>query len=83
MTKARLLEKLDAEVERWNRDHAVGARVKLEPFYDELPIAWEHKAAALARADHTTSAAFIHGVVSLVYVNGLTVAVPLDWCLPC
>jgi hypothetical protein len=27
MTKERLFEKLDAEVERWNRDHPIGTRV--------------------------------------------------------
>ncbi len=28
MTKERLLEKLDAEVGRWNRDHPIGTRVE-------------------------------------------------------
>ena len=28
MTKERLFEKLDAEVERWNRDHPIGTWVK-------------------------------------------------------
>ena len=32
MTKERLLEKLGAEVERWNRDHPIGTRVDFMGF---------------------------------------------------
>jgi hypothetical protein len=81
MTKERLFEKLDAEVERWNRDHPIGTRVRMKT--DSLPMAWDHKSQALARVESTTSAAFMHGGQPMVFVNGVSIAILLDWCEPC
>jgi hypothetical protein len=56
VTKARLLEKLDAEVERWNRDHPVGTQVR----YRFAP-----NASVIAP---TASAAFIHQSSACVFL---------------
>jgi hypothetical protein len=92
MTKERLFEKLDAEVERWNLNHPIGTRVRIRT--DLLPIAWDHRAGALSGAEtavpalrgmgcRTTSAAFLHGGRPMIFVNGLSISVLLEWCEPC
>ena len=68
MTEARLFEKLDAEVTRWNRDVPIGTNVRLR--YSQLPR-------------RTTTAAFIHAKTPFVYVSGYTVAIPLEDVQPC
>ena len=72
MTKARLLEKLDAEVERWNRDHAVGARVLLP---------------GVGLPGETVSTAFVeNGERAAIFVtwDGVKkLPIPVDLCTPC
>jgi len=73
MTQARLLEKLAAELERWNREHPTGCQVQV------------HLPGRIFQGGprHTTSAAFLHNRHQVVFVSDLSVAIPLEWCVPC
>ena len=69
MTKERLSEKNEAQVERWNRNHPIGTLVNLDG-----PSLAPRK---------TTSAAFMHEQRPCIFLSGFTLAVPLDWIRPC
>lgn len=68
MTRARLLEKLAAEVERWNRDNPIGTAVLCRVGIFERGRALER----FAPPHKTTTAAFVHEGRSVVWLNGGT-----------
>jgi hypothetical protein len=91
MTQARLLEKLDAEVERWNRDNPIGTRVFFRPskllhmlYPNGTPLSYSPRV-------ETVSPAFLHARVPHVCVSGLVgphcrllgFPAPLDEVHPC
>jgi hypothetical protein len=67
MTKARLLEKLDAEVERWNAKNQVGTRVMFLDFGSTT----------------TATPAFIHEGRSCVRLSAPAVVAELAEIRPC
>ena len=82
MTKERLLEKLSAEVERWNRDNPVGCTVRCgHEWFGST--GWASGLGGGGGIRNTTSAAFLHEQHPSIFVTGISMPVPLDWCTPC
>jgi hypothetical protein len=61
------MEALERQVERWNRDHPVGALVK---YYGTV-------------ITKTTTAAFVDSGEAKVYLEDWRLPVPLEFCTPC